>query len=44
VHREVVRRITAHAEKGEVDRYIHQDIDISAIKAATALIPRIPKA
>jgi integrase len=40
--REIVRRVTAHAEKGEVDRYIHEDIQ--ALKAATALIPRLPKA
>jgi integrase len=39
--KEIARRVTAHAEKGEVDRYIHEDIE--AIRAATALIPRIPK-
>jgi integrase len=39
--KEITRRVTAHAEKGEVDRYIHQDIE--ALKAAIALIPRIPK-
>lgn len=39
--REITRRVTAHAPDGSVDRYIHHDLDV--IKAATQLIPRLPK-
>jgi integrase len=40
--KEITRRVTNHAAgSGVVDRYIHDDID--AIKAATQLIPRLPK-
>jgi integrase len=39
--KEVARRVTAHAPDGSVDVYIHHDLE--AIKAATALIPRVPK-
>jgi integrase len=39
--REITRRVTNHAASGVVDRYIHQDLE--AIRAATALIPRLPK-
>jgi integrase len=40
--KEIARRVTNHAAGGVVDRYIHDDIE--AIKAATGLIPRLPKA
>jgi len=39
--REITRRVTNHAAGGVVDRYIHEDLE--AIKAATQLIPRLPK-
>jgi integrase len=39
--REITRRITAHAVHGSIDSYIHHNIDV--LKAATELIPRIPK-
>jgi integrase len=39
--KDITRRVTAHSGRGVVDRYIHEDID--ALKAATALIPRLPK-
>jgi integrase len=39
--KEITRRVTNHAASGVVDRYIHHDIE--AIRAATALIPRLPK-
>jgi hypothetical protein len=39
--KEVARRVTAHAPDGSLDLYIHHDLE--AIKAATALIPRLPK-
>jgi integrase len=39
--KDITRRVTAHASRGVVDRYIHEDID--ALKAATQLIPRLPK-
>jgi integrase len=39
--REITRRVTNHAADGVLDRYIHQDLE--AIRAATALIPRLPK-
>ena len=39
--KEITRRVTNHAAGGVVDRYIHEDLD--AIRAATQLIPRLPK-
>jgi integrase len=39
--KEITRRVTNHAAGGVVDRYIHDDIE--AIRAATALIPRLPR-
>jgi hypothetical protein len=39
--REITRRVTNHAAGGVVDRYIHQDLE--AIRAATKLIPRLPR-
>jgi integrase len=39
--KEIARRLTGHTSRGVVDRYSHEDIE--AIKAATALIPRLPK-
>jgi integrase len=39
--REITRRVTNHAAGGVVDRYIHEDLE--SIKAATQLIPRLPK-
>jgi integrase len=39
--KESARRITGHAERGSLERYLHADID--AIKSATALIPRLPQ-
>jgi integrase len=39
--KEITRRVTNHAAGGEVDRYIHEDLE--AVRAATALIPRVPK-
>jgi integrase len=38
----IARSVTGHAARGVVDRYIH--IDVEAVKAATELIPRLPKA
>jgi integrase len=38
--REITRRVTQHAAGGVVDRYIHKDL--TAIRAAVALIPRLP--
>jgi hypothetical protein len=38
VVKEVARRVTAHAEHGSLDRYLH--VDLQAIRSATALIPR----
>jgi integrase len=38
--REITRRVTGHAG-AVVDRYIHEDLE--AIRAATQLIPRLPK-
>jgi integrase len=40
--KDITRRVTSHAARGVVDRYIHEDIE--ALKAATSLIPRPPKA
>jgi len=39
--KEITRRVTNHAAGGVVDRYIHADVE--AIRAATQLIPRLPK-
>jgi len=39
--KEIARRVTGHAAGGVVDRYIHQDLE--AIRAATKLIPRLPR-
>jgi hypothetical protein len=36
----VARRLTDHAPSGSLDRYLH--VDLSAIRSATALIPRLP--
>ena len=38
----IARSVTGHAARGVVDRYIH--IDVEAVKAATELIPRLPRA
>jgi integrase len=38
--KEMARRVTGHAERGSLDRYLH--VDLEAIKASTALIPRLP--
>jgi integrase len=40
--KDIARRVTAHSSRGVVDRYLHQDVE--AIREATALIPRLPKA
>jgi integrase len=40
--REITRRVTNHAAGGVVDRYIHQDL--TALREATKLVPRLPKA
>ena len=37
----IARRVTGHAARALVDRYIH--IDVEAVKAATTLIPRLPR-
>lgn len=37
----IARSVTGHAARGVVDRYIH--IDVEAAKAATGLIPRLPR-
>jgi integrase len=39
--KEVSRRVTAHAERGEIDRYVHENVEL--IREATKLIPRLPK-
>src|SRR5271166_2164605 len=39
--RDMARRVTGHAEKGSLHRYLHDDIE--AIRQATNLIPRLPK-
>jgi integrase len=39
--KETVRRVTQHAAKGSLDTYLHHDLD--AVKAAVALIPRLPR-
>ena len=38
--KETARRITAHSERGSLDRYLH--IDVAALKGATTLIPCLP--
>jgi integrase len=38
--KEVARRLTDHAQRGSLDRYLH--VNLEAIKNATALIPRLP--
>jgi integrase len=38
--REIARRVTGHAAGRVLDRYLHQDVE--AIRAAVALIPRLP--
>jgi integrase len=40
--KDIARRVTSHAARGSIGRYIHEDIE--ALKAATQLIPRLPKA
>jgi integrase len=39
--KEITRRVTNHTASGVVDAYIHADLE--SIKAATQLIPRLPK-
>jgi integrase len=39
--KEVSRRVTAHAKKGEIDRYVHENLEL--IREATKLIPRLPR-
>jgi integrase len=39
--RDIARRVTAHAEGGSLQRYLHTDLE--AIRAATSLIPRLPR-
>jgi integrase len=39
--RETVRRVTQHAARGSLDRYLHEDLE--AIRAAVDLIPRLPR-
>lgn len=39
--KDITRRVTGHAARGAFGRYIHEDIE--ALKAATQLIPRLPK-
>ena len=39
--KDITRRVTAHAARGSVGRYIHEDV--AALKAATQLIPRLPR-
>ena len=39
--KDIARRVTAHAARGVVDRYIHEDVE--AIREAAKLIPRLPK-
>jgi integrase len=38
---DIARRVTGHAARGSLDRYLHEDIE--TLKAATQLIPRLPK-
>jgi integrase len=39
--KDITRRVTQHAARGSIGRYIHEDVD--ALKAAVQLIPRLPK-
>lgn len=39
--KEITRRVTQHAAKGSLDRYIHEDL--AAIREAVNLIPRLPR-
>ena len=39
--KETVRRVTQHAARGSLDRYLHEDL--SAIREAVNLIPRVPR-
>jgi hypothetical protein len=39
--KQVARRVTGHAERGEIDRYVHENVEL--IREATKLIPRLPK-
>jgi hypothetical protein len=39
---DIARRVTTDSSRGVVDRYLHQDVE--AIRQATALISRLPKA
>ena len=41
VHKEVTRRVTGHLDDQILNRYLH--VDLEAIRAATQLIPRLPK-
>jgi len=38
---DVARRVTGHAARGAIGGYIHEDVEM--LKAATQLIPRLPK-
>ena len=38
--KEVARHVTGHAGRGSLERYLH--VDLTAIRSATALIPRLP--
>jgi integrase len=40
-HREIAARVSGHQTGRILDRYLHKDLD--AIKAATRLIPRLPR-
>jgi|ERR1700730_1813196 integrase len=39
--KDIARRVTSHAARGSIGRYIHEDVE--ALKAATQLIPRLPR-
>ncbi len=39
--KDIARRVTGHAAKGSIDQYLHDNIE--AIRAATDMIPRLPK-
>jgi integrase len=38
---EIARQVTGHAANGSIGRYVHKDIAVA--KAATSLIPRLPR-
>jgi integrase len=40
--KDIARRVTGHAARGSIGRYIHEDVE--ALRAATQLIPRLPRA